>query len=71
MTCPDCGEKHEGELVVKKTRRGRTFYGCSRYPECDYSTWKLPKKSESEGDEQSSKDGKEPVTYEMENEKTG
>ncbi|MEL6308765.1 MAG: type I DNA topoisomerase [Chloroflexota bacterium] len=43
MTCPDCGEEHEGELVVKKTRRGRTFYGCSRYPECEYSTWKLPK----------------------------
>lgn len=43
MTCPDCGEEHDGELVVKKTRRGRTFYGCSRYPECEYSTWKLPK----------------------------
>jgi DNA topoisomerase-1 len=43
VTCPQCGEQHGGELVVKKTKRGRTFYGCGRYPDCDYSTWKLPK----------------------------
>lgn len=44
VTCPQCGEEHGGELVVKKTKRGnRTFYGCVRYPDCDYSTWKLPK----------------------------
>jgi DNA topoisomerase-1 len=42
-TCPKCG----GDLVEKKTRRGRTFYGCSNYdpesPEsCDFAVWKRP-----------------------------
>jgi DNA topoisomerase-1 len=42
-TCPECG----GELVEKRTRRGRTFYGCSNYdpddPEsCDFAVWKRP-----------------------------
>ncbi len=41
--CPECG----GDLVEKKTRRGRTFYGCSNYdpenPEsCDFAVWKRP-----------------------------
>jgi len=41
--CPKCG----GDLVEKKTRRGRTFYGCSNYdpddPEsCDFAVWKRP-----------------------------
>ena len=40
VQCPDCGE---GQLVVKKTRRGRTFYGCERYPACEYSTWQDPR----------------------------
>ena len=40
VPCPDCGE---GQLVVKKTRRGRTFYGCERYPGCEYSTWQDPR----------------------------
>jgi DNA topoisomerase-1 len=39
VPCPLC---HEGEVVVKKTRKGRPFYGCSRYPECDYSIWERP-----------------------------
>jgi DNA topoisomerase-1 len=43
IICPKCGEEHSGELIQRKTRAGRTFYGCIRYPECDYSTWNLPK----------------------------
>ncbi len=39
MHCPDC---EEGEVVQRKTRRGRTFYGCSRYPECEFTSWKRP-----------------------------
>ncbi|NIR46536.1 MAG: type I DNA topoisomerase [Gemmatimonadetes bacterium] len=39
LHCPTCGE---GEIVKRRTRRGRTFYGCSRYPECDWSTWDTP-----------------------------
>lgn len=41
IECPQC---HEGELVERKTKKGRTFYGCSRYPDCDYATWTKPKK---------------------------
>jgi DNA topoisomerase-1 len=41
--CPQCG----GDLVEKKTRRGRTFYGCSNYDpddpgSCDFAVWKRP-----------------------------
>jgi DNA topoisomerase I len=39
VTCPTCGE---GEVVRRKTRKGRTFYGCSRYPDCDFTSWKQP-----------------------------
>lgn len=41
--CPECG----GDLVEKRTRRGRTFYGCSNYDgddpdSCDFAVWKRP-----------------------------
>jgi DNA topoisomerase-1 len=36
--CPQCG----GELVERRTRKHRTFYGCSNYPKCDYATWQRP-----------------------------
>lgn len=39
MKCPDCGE---GDVVVKRTRRGKTFYGCSRYPKCTFASWNKP-----------------------------
>jgi DNA topoisomerase-1 len=41
VKCPQCGE---GEVVEKKTRKGRRriFYGCSRYPECDFTSWDKP-----------------------------
>ena len=39
MKCPKCGE---GEIVKRKSKKGRTFYGCSRYPECDYVAWNRP-----------------------------
>jgi DNA topoisomerase-1 len=38
--CPRC----EGDLVVRRTRKGRKFFGCSRYPECDFVTWHPPAK---------------------------
>ncbi|MDH3208411.1 MAG: topoisomerase DNA-binding C4 zinc finger domain-containing protein, partial [Gemmatimonadota bacterium] len=28
--------------IERRTRRGRSFFGCSRYPECDFSTWHRP-----------------------------
>jgi DNA topoisomerase-1 len=33
-TCPECGE---GELVVKKSKKGRQFHACNRYPDCKYA----------------------------------
>jgi DNA topoisomerase I len=39
VKCPTC---EVGELTQRRTRRGRTFYGCMRYPECEFSTWHLP-----------------------------
>ncbi len=36
--CPKCGK----DLVVRRTRKGRTFYGCAGYPECDFVTWNRP-----------------------------
>lgn len=54
--CPEegCG----GELVKRKSKKRRTFYGCSNYPKCNYIVNKLPKKDEtmSEDDRMSEKD---------------
>lgn len=36
--CPKCGRA----LVMRRTRRGRKFYGCSGYPACDFVTWDRP-----------------------------
>jgi DNA topoisomerase-1 len=36
--CPKCG----GDLVKRKSKKGRTFYGCSNYPTCDFVTWDKP-----------------------------
>jgi len=36
MKCPKDG----GDIVIKKTRRGKTFYGCSNYPKCTFAAWK-------------------------------
>jgi len=38
VRCPLDG----GELVERKTRKGRIFYGCFNYPECEFSSWKKP-----------------------------
>ena len=39
IKCPKCGE---GDLAERRTRKGRSFFGCLRYPECDYSVWNRP-----------------------------
>ncbi len=35
---PDCG----GDLVQKRTKKGRNFYSCSRYPQCEFALWDRP-----------------------------
>jgi len=38
-----CPQKNcAGELVEKHSKRGKVFYGCNRYPDCDYATWDKP-----------------------------
>ena len=36
VTCPDCGK---GEVVEKRSRRGKTFWGCGEFPNCKYASW--------------------------------
>ena len=38
VKCPKCG----GDIVLKKSKRGRIFYGCSKYPGCDFVSWNEP-----------------------------
>ncbi len=39
VKCPNCSE---GEVVERRSKRGKTFYGCNRYPECDFVAWGKP-----------------------------
>jgi DNA topoisomerase-1 len=39
VKCPNCSE---GEIVERRSKRGRTFYGCNRYPDCDFVAWGKP-----------------------------
>lgn len=38
VKCPECG----GDIVRLRSSKGRTFYGCSNYPKCNFMTWKEP-----------------------------
>jgi len=40
INCPE--EGCPGEIVRKKTKKGRIFYGCSNYPKCSFMTWNKP-----------------------------
>lgn len=42
MKCPDC---KKGEIIERKTKKGRIFYGCNKYPDCKYASWKKPDKN--------------------------
>jgi DNA topoisomerase-1 len=37
VPCPEC---HEGEILERRSRRGKLFYGCDRYPKCKFASWK-------------------------------
>lgn len=39
VTCPKC---HEATILQRKSRRGKIFYSCARYPKCDYALWNEP-----------------------------
>jgi len=40
LTCPEC---NEGDVVERKGRWGRSFYGCTRYPECKFTAYHKPR----------------------------
>jgi DNA topoisomerase-1 len=48
MKCPNC---KEGEVVIRYTKQRRMFYGCSRYPKCDFSSWQNPAASRPQNDQ--------------------
>jgi DNA topoisomerase I len=39
VTCPKC---ETGDIIVRKSKKGRVFYGCSNYPQCDFISWDKP-----------------------------
>lgn len=38
VPCPLCG----GEVVIRKTKKGRKYYGCENHPDCDFMSWQKP-----------------------------
>ncbi len=50
IKCPDC---KEGDIIERKTRRGKTFWGCSSYPTCKWASWNDPRKENSKSEEPS------------------
>ncbi|MDO4474573.1 MAG: type I DNA topoisomerase [Eubacteriales bacterium] len=40
VACPKCGK----EIVYRKTKKGRRYFGCEDYPECDFMSWQKPAK---------------------------
>ena len=38
VPCPLCG----GEVVIRKTKKGRRYFGCSNHPECEFMSWQKP-----------------------------
>ena len=39
VKCPECSE---GDIVERRSKRGKTFYGCHRYPDCEFVGWAKP-----------------------------
>jgi DNA topoisomerase-1 len=43
VDCPKC---EDGDVVKRKSKKGKTFYGCSNYPDCDFVSWDKPTEKE-------------------------
>ncbi|WP_019532523.1 type I DNA topoisomerase [Paenibacillus ginsengihumi] len=39
VTCPNC---QQGKIIERRSKKGRLFYGCDRYPECEFVSWDKP-----------------------------
>lgn len=70
MKCPNC---KDGEVIIKKTRRGKRFWGCSNYPNCKFASWTKPQlavdPSKVSKDKEESKDSEEPEETEVDSDK--
>ena len=42
VKCPECGK----DLIIRKTHKGRIYYGCEGYPDCKYMSWNKPAKKQ-------------------------
>jgi DNA topoisomerase-1 len=42
VSCPKCGS---GQITERKSKKGRFFYGCNQYPQCDFVSWERPYKT--------------------------
>lgn len=43
LKCEKCASiGSAGDVIIRKTRSGRSFYGCSNYPKCDFASWNKP-----------------------------
>jgi len=42
IKCPDCG----GDVIIKRTKKKKSFFGCSNYPKCKFASWSKPKTEE-------------------------
>ncbi len=43
VKCPKCADEgRDGELIQRRLRYGKTFYGCSKFPDCDFAVWNEP-----------------------------
>ena len=38
VKCPKCG----ADIIRRRGKKGKNFYGCERYPDCDYVSWDMP-----------------------------
>ena len=61
IKCPDC----DGDVIEKKSRRGKIFYGCTNFPECGFTSWYKPtdKKCEKCGGVLFEKNGRNKGTF--------
>ena len=51
VKCPKCGK----EVVLRRSSKGRKFYSCEGYPDCDYVSWKRPEAPKEEAGEKENK----------------
>ncbi len=69
VKCPECG----GNIIKRKSKKGRVFYGCSNFPDCNFMTWNEPIKEKCPecGSMMVKKENKKEITKTCINEKCG